>query len=121
VPHYTLTSEITLDAVLALRASLNADLPAESRLSVNDFLIKASALTLRKVPEVNSSWLTDVIRTYVSDCKTCSRIPVLRITLLQDYVDISVAVSIPDGLVTPVIRDADKKGLAAISRYVTWQ
>ena len=99
VPHYTLTMDIALDALLALRASLNADLPADGKLSVNDFLVKASALALRKVPEVNSSWLEHGIRAY-------------------DYVDVAVAVAVPDGLITPVIRDADAKGLGGISRCV---
>lgn len=96
VPHYYLTSDIQLDAVLALRSTLNAELPADSKISLNDFLIKASALACRKVPEVNSSWLDGSVRAY-------------------DYVDISVAVAIPDGLITPVIRDAHSKGLSAIS------
>jgi pyruvate dehydrogenase E2 component (dihydrolipoamide acetyltransferase) len=99
VPHYYLVADVQLDALLALRSKLNGDLPAESRLSVNDFLIKASALALRKVPEVNSSWLEHAIRAY-------------------DYVDISVAVAVPDGLVTPVVRDADAKGLVAIGSTV---
>ncbi len=99
VPHYYLTSDVQLDALLALRATLNADLPADGKISVNDFLIKASALACKKVPEVNSSWLDGVVRAY-------------------DYVDVSVAVAIPDGLITPVIRDAHAKGLVAISRCV---
>lgn len=101
VPHYTLTVDIELEAVLALRAQLNAALPADAKLSVNDFLIKAAALALRKVPEVNSSWLEHGIRAY-------------------NYVDVSVAVALPDGggLITPVVKDADAKGLAAISASV---
>jgi pyruvate dehydrogenase E2 component (dihydrolipoamide acetyltransferase) len=97
VPHYYLTSEICLDALLALRAELNGELPAEGKISVNDFLIRAAALSCKKVPEVNSSWLESVIRTY-------------------DYVDVSVAVAVPDGLITPIVRDAHTKGLSAISR-----
>jgi len=99
VPHYYLTSEIALDALLAMRATLNADLPAEGKLSVNDFIIRAAALACKRVPEVNSSWLDSVIRTY-------------------DYVDISVAVAVPDGLITPIVRDAHVKGLSAINRRV---
>jgi len=97
VPHYYLTSEIHLDALLAVRAALNAELPAEGKISVNDFLIRASALACKKVPEVNSSWLGDVIRTY-------------------DYVDVSVAVAVPSGLITPIVRDAHAKGLSSINR-----
>lgn len=97
VPHYYLTADVCLDGVLTLRAQLNEGLKPEERLSVNDFLIKASALACKKVPEVNSSWLDSGVRAY-------------------DYVDISVAVAIPDGLVTPIVRDAQNKGLTAISR-----
>lgn len=99
VPHYYLTIDVNLDPILALRASLNADLPAEQRISVNDFFIKAAALALRKVPEVNSSWLDSGIRAY-------------------DYVDISVAVAVPDGLMTPIVKGADKLGLGGISASV---
>jgi pyruvate dehydrogenase E2 component (dihydrolipoamide acetyltransferase) len=95
VPHYYLTSEVRLDAVLALRESLNADLAADAKLSLNDFLVKAAALACRKVPEVNSSWLGDAVRAY-------------------DYVDIAVSVAVPEGLATPVLRDAHAKGLQAI-------
>lgn len=97
VPHYTLTSDINLDAVLALRSALNADLPAEAGLTLNDFLVKASALALRRVPEMNSSWLDAGIRAY-------------------DYVDICVSTAAPGGLLTPIVEDADAKGLLAISR-----
>jgi len=99
VPHYYLTSELCLDALVVMRSQLNADLPAEAKLSVNDFLIKASALACKKVPEVNSAWLGDVIRAY-------------------DYVDVAVAVAIPDGLITPIVKDANAKGLTAISKCV---
>jgi pyruvate dehydrogenase E2 component (dihydrolipoamide acetyltransferase) len=99
VPHYTLTMDVSLDALLALRAQLNAELPADGKLSVNDFLVKASALALRKVPEVNASWLESGIRSY-------------------NYVDVSVAVALPEGLVTPIVRDADTKGLTAIGASV---
>lgn len=96
VPHYYLSREIQLDSVLSLRTSLNGTLSGDSKLSVNDFLIKAAALACKKVPEVNSSWLENVIRTY-------------------DYVDVSVAVAVPEGLVTPIVRDAHTKGLLGIS------
>lgn len=99
VPHYTLTADVSLDALLVLRERLNAGLTTEGRLSVNDFLIKAAALSLRRVPEMNSSWLEHAIRAY-------------------DFVDVAVAVAVPDGLVTPIVKDADIKGLSSISRYV---
>jgi len=100
VPHFYVSMDIELDALLKLRAELNAKSPADGpsafRLSVNDFVIKAAALALKRVPKVNASWTEDNI-------------------VLYDDVDISVAVSIPDGLITPIIRKADQQGLAAIS------
>lgn len=81
------------------RSTLNATLPADAKLSVTDFIVKASALAMHKVPELNSSWLDHAIRAYSN-------------------VDISVAVAVPDGLITPIVRDADTKGLLAISRSV---
>jgi len=100
VPHFYVSIDVELDALLKLRAELNARSPKEGpgafKLSVNDLLIKACAVTLRRVPKVNASFTEDGI-------------------FLYDDVDISVAVSIPDGLITPIIRKADQKGLAAIS------
>jgi pyruvate dehydrogenase E2 component (dihydrolipoamide acetyltransferase) len=100
VPHFYVSIDVELDALLQLRAQLNAHSPKEGsgafKLSVNDMLIKACAVTLRRVPKVNASFTEDGI-------------------FLYDDVDISVAVSIPDGLITPIIRQADRKGLAAIS------
>ncbi|MFM2149399.1 MAG: hypothetical protein RLZZ187_1705 [Pseudomonadota bacterium] len=100
VPHFYVSMDIELDALLALRGQLNAASPKDGagafKLSVNDMIIKAAAVTLRRLPKVNASWTEDA-------------------TLLYDDVDISVAVSIPDGLITPIVRQADRKGLVAIS------
>jgi pyruvate dehydrogenase E2 component (dihydrolipoamide acetyltransferase) len=100
IPHFYVSIDVELDALLKLRSELNAKSPPEGpsafKLSVNDLLIKAAAITLRRVPRVNASFTEDNI-------------------VLYDDVDISVAVSIPDGLITPIIRKADQKGLAAIS------
>ncbi|MBO1080378.1 pyruvate dehydrogenase complex dihydrolipoamide acetyltransferase [Roseomonas haemaphysalidis] len=100
VPHFYVTMDIQIDALLKLRADLNARAPKEGpgafKLSVNDLVIKAVARVLRQFPSVNASWTDDAILQYHD-------------------VDISVAVSIPDGLITPIIRKADQKGLAAIS------
>jgi pyruvate dehydrogenase E2 component (dihydrolipoamide acetyltransferase) len=96
VPHFYLSVDCTLDALLALRKDLNARPGADYKLSVNDFVIKAAALALRKIPAANVSFGGDKIYQYHD-------------------IDIGVAVAIPDGLVTPVIRRADQKGLATIA------
>ena len=84
-----------------MRQDLNARAPADGpdayKLSVNDFVIRAAALALMKVPAANASWTDAAVRRY-------------------KHVDISVAVALDDGLITPVIRGADGKGLATISR-----
>jgi pyruvate dehydrogenase E2 component (dihydrolipoamide acetyltransferase) len=100
IPHFYVSVDIDIDPLLKLRSELNAksakDGPGAYRLSVNDFIIKAAALTLRRIPTVNASYTEENV-------------------ILYDDVDISVAVSIPDGLITPIIRRADQKGLASIS------
>ena len=100
VPHFYVTTNIEIDALLKLRAELNAKSPKEGagafKLSVNDMVIKACAVALRRHPMVNSTYTEEAIIQY-------------------DDVDISIAVAIPDGLITPIIRKADAQGLAAIS------
>jgi pyruvate dehydrogenase E2 component (dihydrolipoamide acetyltransferase) len=100
IPHFYVTMDIEIDALLKLRADLNArspkDGPGAFKLSVNDLVIKATAAVLRRYPACNATWTEDAILQYHD-------------------VDISVAVSIPEGLITPIIRQADRKGLAAIS------
>ncbi|SIQ08871.1 MULTISPECIES: pyruvate dehydrogenase complex dihydrolipoamide acetyltransferase [Acidiphilium] len=100
IPHFYLSMDVELDALLKLRADLNAQSPKDGagafKLSVNDLIIKASAIALRRVPAANASFTDDAMIRYHD-------------------VDISVAVAIPDGLITPIIRKADQKGLAAIS------
>jgi pyruvate dehydrogenase E2 component (dihydrolipoamide acetyltransferase) len=102
IPHFYVSMDIEIDAMIALLAQLNAksppkDAPGSYLVTINDMVIKAAAATLRKVPGVNASWTDDAMALY-------------------DDVDISVAVSIPEGLITPIIRKADAKGLATISR-----
>ena len=99
IPHYYLTIDVDADSLVATRRELNVALDGAGKISFNDLVIKAAALALRDVPECNASWGGDVIR-------------------YHQVVDISVAVAIPDGLITPVVRDADKKGLRAISTEV---
>ena len=100
IPHFYVAADIEIDALLKLRADLNArstkDGPASFKLSVNDLVIKAAAVALRRVPAANASWTEDGIAQY-------------------EDVDISVAVATEGGLITPIIRRADQKGVAAIS------
>ncbi|KAF8912777.1 2-oxoacid dehydrogenases acyltransferase-domain-containing protein [Gymnopilus junonius] len=97
IPHYYLTVDINMDKVLKLREVFNKSLAAkDQKLSVNDFIVKAVACALADVPEANSAWLGEVIRTYKK-------------------ADISVAVATSSGLITPIIKDAGSKGLATIS------
>ena len=100
IPHFYVAMDINIDALIKLGDDLNArspkDGPGAFRISINDLVIKACAATLRRVPKVNASWTDEA-------------------TVLYDDVDISIAVAIPDGLITPIIRHADRKGLATIS------
>ncbi|PZP85329.1 MAG: pyruvate dehydrogenase complex dihydrolipoamide acetyltransferase [Azospirillum brasilense] len=104
VPHFYLTVEVELDAMLAARAQLNAAAEAKAgkgnppayKLSVNDLVIKATALALRDKPSCNVSWYDDAIIQY-------------------NNVDISVAVATDGGLITPIVRNADQKSLPQIS------
>jgi pyruvate dehydrogenase E2 component (dihydrolipoamide acetyltransferase) len=94
-PHFYLTVDCEIDALLATRKQLNEKL-ANGKVSVNDLMIRASAIALKQVPAANASWTETETRVYHS-------------------VDISVAVAIEGGLITPVIRDAQNKGLAEIA------
>lgn len=94
VPHFYLSVDCRMDALLALRAQANHG--GAVKLSVNDFIVRAAALALREVPEVNVSWHEDAIEYHAG-------------------ADISVAVATDGGLVTPIVRDADVKSLSAIA------
>lgn len=97
VPHFYLTVDIYLDELLKLRTQLNAKGDkAGVKLSVNDMIIKAAAMALKQVPDANAAWSDDGLMKFKG-------------------VDISVAVAIPGGLITPIIRDADRKGMGTIS------
>lgn len=97
VPHFYLTVDCRMDALLALRAQANQG--GAVKLSVNDFIVRAAALALREVPEVNASWHEDAIEFHAG-------------------ADISVAVATDGGLVTPIVRDADVKPLSAIAAEI---
>ncbi|MDG1286518.1 MAG: pyruvate dehydrogenase complex dihydrolipoamide acetyltransferase [Rickettsiales bacterium] len=102
IPHFYLSIECELDKLLDTRAQLNSGAPMDDKgkpdykISVNDLVIKASALALRDKPEANASWYDDAI-VYYND------------------IDVSVAVSTDGGLITPIIQNADQKSLAQIS------
>jgi len=95
VPHFYLTIDCEIDELLKFRTELNGKSDAY-RISVNDFVIRAAALALRQVPAANASWSDEAI-------------------LLWNTVDIAVAVALDDGLITPIVKNADRKGLAAIA------
>ena len=102
IPHFYVSMDIEIDALVDLMDKLNAKSPAREQpgwyfITINDLVIKAAALTLRKLPAVNAAWTDDAM------------------ALFED-VDISVAVAIPDGLITPIVRRADQKGLLTISQ-----
>jgi pyruvate dehydrogenase E2 component (dihydrolipoamide acetyltransferase) len=106
VPHFYLSCELKIDKLLEVRAALNEVAQHEAKdgapaykVSVNDMIIKAVAMALNKVPEANSSWSDDAI-------------------LIYNNVDISVAVAIDGGLITPIVKNADQKTIPAISTEV---
>ncbi|MBT3552724.1 MAG: pyruvate dehydrogenase complex dihydrolipoamide acetyltransferase [Rhodospirillaceae bacterium] len=99
IPHFYLTVDCAIDALLAMRKDLNGRAPEGDgayKISVNDFVIRAVALAMRKVPGVNVSWMADATRQYAD-------------------IDVAVAVATPGGLITPILRRADQKGLAETS------
>jgi pyruvate dehydrogenase E2 component (dihydrolipoamide acetyltransferase) len=97
VPHFPLSMDIELDAVLAQRTRLNKKLEKEGvKISVNDFCIRAAALALKAVPESNASYSPDGL-------------------LMHHHADVAVAVAIKGGLITPIVREAESKGLRQIS------
>jgi pyruvate dehydrogenase E2 component (dihydrolipoamide acetyltransferase) len=111
VPHFYLSIDVDASGLVKLREQINRELAAQApeggtngeaqptKVSLNDLLIKACAVALTRVPECNASFTPEAI-------------------LLHKRVDISVAVAIPDGLVTPVVRRADQKSVVAIAREV---
>ncbi|CAK7565768.1 MAG: pyruvate dehydrogenase complex dihydrolipoamide acetyltransferase component (E2) [Sporothrix epigloea] len=95
-PHYFVSATLSVSKLQKLRTALNASADGRYKLSVNDFLIKAIGVASRKVPQVNSSWRDGSIRQFNS-------------------VDVSVAVATPSGLITPIVKSVESKGLEAIS------
>eukprot|EP01117_Protostelium_nocturnum_P018070 TRINITY_DN747_c0_g1_i1.p1 TRINITY_DN747_c0_g1~~TRINITY_DN747_c0_g1_i1.p1 ORF type:complete len:559 (-),score=226.13 TRINITY_DN747_c0_g1_i1:57-1733(-) len=99
IPHYYLSIECNVDKLLESRTKFNEKSDGKYKLSVNDFIVKASAQALRRVPEVNSSWTDAAIRRYHN-------------------VDINVAVNTDKGLLTPLLPNADRLGLSGINNLV---
>ena len=100
VPHYYLTVECNMEKVVKLRKEINTSYEKEGvKLSVNDFIIKAAALSCKRVPACNSAWMDSFIRQH-------------------NTVDMSVAVDTGNGLITPIVKGAETKGLAEISDTV---
>jgi pyruvate dehydrogenase E2 component (dihydrolipoamide acetyltransferase) len=96
IPHFNVTADIEIDALLKLRKQLNDREGADYKISVNDFVIKAVALALKRQPDCNAAYTDDAI-------------------LKFKRADISMAVAVEGGLITPIIKDAGSKGLAKIS------
>ena len=105
IPHYYLTIDCNLTALMATRGALNSAAPKNKekqpayKLSVNDFVVKASAMALIRHPDVNASWTDTAI-------------------LRHKHADVGIAVAIPSGLITPIVFAAEAKGLAQISNEV---
>jgi pyruvate dehydrogenase E2 component (dihydrolipoamide acetyltransferase) len=99
VPHIYLMRDLDAAPVLAYRERLNQLVGDKVKISVNDLVVKAVALALRRMPECNASWQGDAIRQF-------------------HRVHVGVAVAIPEGLVTPVVRDADAKGIGSIAAEI---
>jgi pyruvate dehydrogenase E2 component (dihydrolipoamide acetyltransferase) len=98
VPHFPLTIDLEIDRLLDARARVNALIESEGvKVSVNDFVIKASALALMRVPDANASYTPDGIA-------------------MHHHADVAMAVAIDGGLITPIIRAAETKGLAEIAK-----
>ena len=98
VPHFYLTVECEIDELLNFRKQINKSLPESGRISVNDLIIKAISVALKKVPDANASWIEGgYVRRY-------------------QHADVSVAVAVEGGLVTPIVRGAELKSILEISR-----
>ncbi|CAM9493639.1 unnamed protein product [Chrysoparadoxa australica] len=99
VPHYYLTVDLKLDGLLSLMSALNEDLPESSQLTLHEILLKAAAQAVKKVPDVNATWMETHVRQY-SD------------------VDINIICGVGDGLVAPLVSDVASRGLKSIGDEV---
>lgn len=97
IPHYYLTIDMNVDNLLGVRSNLNDTLTEDDALSTNDFFIKATALTMKKNPDMNATWMDAFVRHYHS---------------------VNMGLTIGDGLIVPVVSNTESKGLYAISTEV---
>ena len=91
-PHFYLSIDCNIDDLLSFRKKVNDEFPEEGKISVNDIIVKVAGLTLNKVPECNVSWTNESTKFFKSS-------------------DISVAVAIDGGLITPIVRNVEEKGI----------
>lgn len=98
VPHFYLTIDCQVDKLISLKNEINSA-DENNKVTINDLVIKAVAFSMKKFPDINSSWIDNKILKYSN-------------------VDISIAVALEDGLITPIVKNADKKGILSISKEV---
>jgi pyruvate dehydrogenase E2 component (dihydrolipoamide acetyltransferase) len=95
VPHFYITAEVAMDEALRARLQLNASLGEERRVSVNDLVLRATALALRAFPNLNAAFVGGMVRRFTR-------------------VNLAIAIALPEGLIAPVLRDCDRKGVPQI-------
>lgn len=98
VPHFYLTLDCQVDKLISLKNEISSA-DENNKVTINDLIIKAAAFSMKKFPDINSSWIDNKILKYSN-------------------VDISIAVALEDGLITPIVKNADKKGILSISKEV---
>ena len=98
VPHFYLTVDCRVDKLISLKNEINSA-DENNKVTINDLIIKAVAFSMKKFPDINSSWVDNKILRYSN-------------------IDISIAVALEDGLITPIVKNADKKGILSISKEV---
>ncbi|MGL9731235.1 MAG: pyruvate dehydrogenase complex dihydrolipoamide acetyltransferase [Wolbachia sp.] len=98
IPHFYLTIDCRVDKLISLKNEINSA-DGNNKVTINDLIIKAVAFSMKKFPDVNSSWIDDKILKYAN-------------------IDVSIAVALEDGLITPIVKNADKKSILSISKEV---
>lgn len=121
IPHFYLKTDCQLDKLLELRKELNIlnEEAQQKKITINDFIIKASALAIRKIPEINSFWQNNQIENHNSNNNHNNKNGNSTNYIVKNKnIDVAVAVSIENGLITPIIKNADKKSLLTISAEI---